>query len=1545
MSLKDKVIELVIRGRDLFSPEAMKTKQSMDETAQETKALNRQLDELRKTSQQLAKADELQQYGTTLEKNLAAAKETLADLTAQMMKAPGASNELKRALADNSKELDTLERQVKETDAALSEITRALVASGINLSNTAEEQRRLRTETAQLNQELTKLKRTQADVAKLDELRINTEEANKAYKESSRVLKELAAQMDATKKPTVELKDAHALAKSEANRAATAYQTLDRQLQQHEARVSKAGIDTRSLGAAEKDLADQIAKTQIRLAELTRTQQSLSGYDKLTPVLEKQQASLKASQTSLEKLRREYESAEAPHKAFTQQVAQAAQMAGKAQIAYEKNEAKLAALRNQLQTAGVSTRDLSAAQQSLNQRMAETTASIDKNKSNLRSLNSDMGTTSESSAKLGGSIRNLANHIVVLAGTYIGLDKVRQGLTSIISTGGDFEVLRQQLIGVYGDVAEGEKAFSWAVDLNKKLPTSLDDVLQAFIMLKNNGMDPMDGTLEKMINANVRYGKGAETLIPIIRQLTQSWGKNRIQAEEAYVLIENGLPVWNLLSEATGKATAELQKMSEKGLLTRDYLQKLIDTMGAAGAGVVEQRMTTWNTLMTKFKDSIQQAEDQIANSGALDLLKEQLGSVNAKIAEFANDGTFRSWGETLSQSMDVANGVIRDTVNLFDQWGGTIKTVGTIWLGLQVGTKVSDTIKWANALRVDLGNAGRSAAASISQLTLKTLAQTTAQNQQATSYVQRLQEIANSTAKTSGAINLVTTAQNALSTSTQRFNDFARPQAALLREIALGNAGLANSSKLARLGMEGAALGAGVLGSALKALPFVLLLEQIGKTITAYGDMKIAQAAAAKSANGAAKSTEYSKARFRLLSEELGITIRNMDDLDEAVAQNKVHFDQATQSWMAGPDPLSKTGIAAELAAKKMADYTAEVEQAVQATAAAANGKLSEAFTKAGLDIEQMSGRVGKTVQSFVDGLETMRAATNISSDAIAGYLAKAFDSTKNKSEIQAVIDKMTLLHDQGKLVGAPYVESLAQASDAVKKLSKDSADGAAIYIELLNKQKDAAKEAYKSGLISADEYKQTVGQLNQELTKTTKAQKENRKASEDLSQAYAELGIQSSTTLNDIAATHKNAFAEIQRSTATIEVQRQAFLEYAEAELKAAQAAGRYADGSLYAQAASLGLSTELAALQKTVETTGSSALVTAGALETMANASDKAKEKSADAGKQMSELEKSSKAVAEGAGSAASYINDYSSTLQQMARDMSAQTEAMMGNIMGWSKGSTEASSAITVLNQKLADNAAQWRDIRAGITLDDIQDHIKDLGLAYLESERAYLKQALAAEEMTVQLTGVDNVTAKALRRAEGLYKNLDMLDEQDLSGLKSAIDAARSKMDALENSARSTLNSLMDELDQYNGALDSIEQRDYETKMAALEEQLAAARAAQDSQAIADLKKSMDILEELHKKKMQDIADEAAAKKKAAAEEAAEAAASAKSNSSSFNSAGASTSSTANSTKPTIAKTIELKLGQQSATVQVTPEQEQNLDKLLDQLAAAKGVTL
>jgi polyhydroxyalkanoate synthesis regulator phasin len=201
------------------------------------------------------------------------------------------------------------------------------------------------------------------------------------------------------------------------------------------------------------------------------------------------------------------------------------------------------------------------------------------------------------------------------------------------------------------------------------------------------------------------------------------------------------------------------------------------------------------------------------------------------------------------------------------------------------------------------------------------------------------------------------------------------------------------------------------------------------------------------------------------------------------------------------------------------VADYVVEVDAAAKATTSMADSALSDVFAKVQLDLDQISGGVGKTVSEFVTGLDTMTKATHVNAQAIEGYLTKAFDSAKNQAEIQAVIDKMAVLHAQGKLVGQPYLDSLAQASASAKKLATESVAGATAYIAALKAQKAVVDEAYKKGQIGAEQHKQEVGRLNQELGKTTQAAKKNVDAADDMTRAYSDFGMQSAKALEEYA------------------------------------------------------------------------------------------------------------------------------------------------------------------------------------------------------------------------------------------------------------------------------------------------------------------------------------------------------------------------------------------------------------------------------------------
>lgn len=1429
-SFRDKVINLIIRGRDFFTPEALKTTRSMESMEEAADDLNSKLKTLRDTSKTLAKATELEQYGQNLGTAVQAARSELDRLTEAMQATPGASERLKEAVRQTEAQVTDLERSIGTVGGTVEDLSRALRRGGVDLDNYTAEQKRLQLESVNLKTTLTQLGQTQKSVLNLGELRAQLAGAKEEFRTSRDALRELSKQMDEAEKPSVQLKTAYQLAKKEASSATTAYQNLRRELSQQEAVLAAAEVNTKDLSKAEAELATKIGDAQLAMAKLADLQKNMAAYDRLSPQLARQEEALRAAQTALTGLTQQVREADEPQAALARELGQAARAAGQAQIAYERNEAKLNALKSTLNAAGIDTSELAAEQTRLAGTQARAAAEADKHSTKLTELRRRLDSSAQGVANFTGNMRSMLTTLAASAGAYIGLDKLWQGFKSVINVGGEFEVLREQLIGVYGDVQAGEKAFEWAQNLNKRLPTSLDDVLQAFVMLKNNGMDPMNGTLEQLINGNVRFGKGAETMIPIIRQLTQSWGKNRLQAEEAYVLIENGLPVWQLLAEKMNVSIDVLMKMSEQGKLTRNEIKLLFDAMGEAGEGVVERRMTTWNTMVTKFRDGLRQAQDQIAQSGALDYLKTQLHDVNAELSDMAADGRLAKFGaEFANWTRSVVEGGKALAVTLYD-WRGGIEMVAKAWLMFKGLGMVKDVSDLATNIK--------------DKLVLNLITASEAMHMTGTRGRRATQSLVDMTSGVGGLGKAVGTLSQSL-------------------------IGLVGS-----LGFGGIIVAAAAAGTALVQMAKDIYAVTVEADRNAAAAERQRASLAATAATAAELMALYSRYKdtvqltaeeVRYLSEEerLRYQAALAGQRNYLIAQEQFNVllkaaGQLTREQeLATTEGLKKvetalaafgrgTELAMEQASKSVEDYIADIERAQSVAEGLADGSLNKVFADMGLDLDQISGKVGKVVSEFGQGLETMAQASSVNGEAIAAYLGKAFDSSKNSAEIQLLIDKMQVLHNQGKLVGEPWVQSLSQATEAAKKLAKESATGSELYMQLLKQQKVAAEDAYKSGQLSAEQHARAVGTLNQEIEKTTKLQNKQRESANELDAAYNVLGVKSAEALDKTAAAAKAAYATIAAGSGKIEQQREAFLAYAEAQLQADKANGRFSDSSLLAQAQSLGLTEQLKALVTSINTTGSEALITAGALKTLGNTAQQ---------------------VQSQAQGAIQYQSASNKAQTENIKKLQEGTRSATGTMVQFATAVVSANDLAGMSIEQLKLKQAQYQNIleRSRQYLHKSNDEwwsdqVRQQLVAQ-KTNAVMTSLMIKAKTLTEELQASAEPTTEMIANAERALAGLGRLDKATLSGLRSAIDSAKAKLEALSDSARDTLNNLQDELDQYNNNLSAVEQRRFQQQLEDLRAKLAEAEAARNEQAVADLKKAIALAEQLHQKKLEDIRKE------------------------------------------------------------------------------------
>tara|TARA_R110000764_G_scaffold2641_5_gene11479 strand:+ start:7413 stop:10703 length:3291 start_codon:yes stop_codon:yes gene_type:complete len=375
----------------------------------------------------------------------------------------------------------------------------------------------------------------------------------------------------------------------------------------------------------------------------------------------------------------------------------------------DKVTAKTAELEAAAKAAGVDTRDLANEERRLADELDKAKRAVGDNTDEVRKLERELRKVSRASAEHRSRVdaarqamSSGAKQVLAFAAAYIslnaafglvqrGLNLVRDGIYSMLSTGDQFEGMQTQLTALMGSIEGGEKATEWIKQFTRDTPLQLQDVTEAFTLLKAFGLDPMDDTLQAITDQSEKLGGGMEKLTGISSALGQAWAKQKLQGEEILQLVERGVPVWDLLEKVTGKNTEQLQKLSSAGKLGRDVISDLIKEIGTAAAGSAAANMTRLTGIVSNLRDVASDFLDRIAKSGALDYVKQQLLGVADAIDQMDKDGRLDQLATALSdafiQASERVKAFVTDVADVeFDQLAGK----ATVWLS-DFGTKLDD--------------------------------------------------------------------------------------------------------------------------------------------------------------------------------------------------------------------------------------------------------------------------------------------------------------------------------------------------------------------------------------------------------------------------------------------------------------------------------------------------------------------------------------------------------------------------------------------------------------------------------------------------------------------------------------------------------------------------------------------------------------------------------------------------------------------------------------------------------------------------------------
>lgn len=407
--------------------------------------------------------------------------------------------------------------------------------------------------------------------------------------------------------------------------------------------TSKATEEFKKLQGETKQAAEQLKTLETAQAKLA-TARGLEIY------AEQAADALAKAKAEVALLSREIDASGKPTKEQAEALKLAGKSAGQLQTEYNKLTSQLSRSKAELQQSGVNTKNLAGEQDRLQKEVAESNGELQQNRDKLRELGKELKDTSGSSGTFGESVGSLTAKLVAFAGAYVGIRSIKQAIIDVFTAGDQFDRLNIQMTGVMGSIEAGEKATLWIQDFAKNTPLELSEVTQAFVQLRNFGLDPMDGTLAKIIDMSEKLGGGWQKAESISRALGEAWGKQRLQGQEILQLINAGVPVWEMLEKVTGRNAAEVRKLSEAGKIGRDVMRELIDEIGRSAEGQSQQGMQTMTGLISNLRDNITRFYVQISNSGAMDVLKEQLNAVNEQFDRMAKDGTLQKAADQLAQ-------------------------------------------------------------------------------------------------------------------------------------------------------------------------------------------------------------------------------------------------------------------------------------------------------------------------------------------------------------------------------------------------------------------------------------------------------------------------------------------------------------------------------------------------------------------------------------------------------------------------------------------------------------------------------------------------------------------------------------------------------------------------------------------------------------------------------------------------------------------------------------------------------------------------------
>jgi tape measure domain-containing protein len=192
-------------------------------------------------------------------------------------------------------------------------------------------------------------------------------------------------------------------------------------------------------------------------------------------------------------------------------------------------------------------------------------------------------------------------------------------------------------------LGSAKKAKAFLGDLSKfaaKTPFDMPGLQASASSLVSAGVDASKviPIMTSLGNATSGMGTGAEGIQRATVALQQMNAAGKISGEDLNQLRDAGIPVFDLLTAATGKTTAEIAEMADKGKLGRQELEQLMKALETGKGlerfnGLMEKQSASLTGLWSTFKDTFASGMAEVVQP-LIPMLKQGLGGATSFLTE-----------------------------------------------------------------------------------------------------------------------------------------------------------------------------------------------------------------------------------------------------------------------------------------------------------------------------------------------------------------------------------------------------------------------------------------------------------------------------------------------------------------------------------------------------------------------------------------------------------------------------------------------------------------------------------------------------------------------------------------------------------------------------------------------------------------------------------------------------------------------------------------------------------------------------------------------